>query len=467
MTAIHSVILCGGSGTRLWPLSRRNYPKQLLSLYGDESLLQSTVRRSALLPNVTGQTLVCSEAYRFLIAEQIQQLGIDASLLLEPVGRNTAPAIAVAAFQVLEDDPILLVLPSDHVIADGEAFADAVESAASLAEEGHLVTFGVEATRAHTGYGYLKAGSALANGHHVDAFVEKPDSATAERYLSEGGYYWNSGMFVFKASTYLDALAGHEPVVHERSKAASADLTIDLDFTRIKLEHFEACPSISIDYAVMERTERAAAVPLSAGWSDIGSYDSLWEAVAKDSMGNVTIGDVISESSTNCYIRAESRLVATACVRDLVIVETPDAVLVADREQSERVKDIVEELDSRGRVEHMEHRRVYRPWGYYEGIDDGDRHQVKHLLVKPGCSLSLQKHHHRAEHWVVVKGTARVTKGEEVFDLSENESTYIPVCEVHRLENPGRIPLSIIEVQSGSYLGEDDIVRLKDVYGRT
>ena len=464
--SVKAIVLCGGSGTRLWPLSRTKYPKQLLTLGADESLLQATVSRTLSIEQVDSIAVICNDEYRFLVAQQVRPLQARSEVLLEPFGRNTAPAVAIAAFMALEEDPLLLVLPSDHLVTDGQALANAVDIGIELAREGHLVTFGVKPDSAHTGYGYIQAGEKLGGGFGVMQFVEKPDLETATSYVADRRYYWNSGMFLYRASAFLEELARFEPEIHACCEKIAESLTVDLDFTRISAALFESCPAKSLDYAVMEHTKRAAVVPLNAGWSDIGSYESIWDVMDKDADGNVLDGDVVTRNTTNSYLHSEHRLVATVAVDNLIVIETPDAVLVADKSRSQEVKALVEELARSNRTEHAEHRRVYRPWGYYESVDSGDRFQVKHILVNPGSSLSLQKHHHRAEHWVVVSGTAQVTKGSEVFDLSENQSTFIPIGTTHRLENPGRIPLRIIEVQSGSYLAEDDIVRLDDVYGR-
>ena len=467
--SVQPVILCGGAGSRLWPLSRTRLPKQLLSFGGDESLLQATVERVRTFAESTVPTIICNDEYRFLVADHIRSLGLPGqTIILEPMGRNTAPAIAVAAFHALDADPNLLVLPSDQLLKDTAANQKAIAKASQLASLGHLVTFGIKPDTPHTGYGYVKGGQAIDDlGFVVDQFVEKPDSAAAETYVASGDYYWNSGMFVFKASVYLEALKRHAPDIHAACERAAGNLATDLDFIRIDATIFETCPSESIDYAVMEKTDAAAMVPLDAGWSDIGSHGSLWENLEQDGSANVLQGDVMAYGTTSSFVLAESRLVVTIGVDNLTIVETPDAVLVADKEKSQEVKQIVQNLAALGRTEHDEHQRVYRPWGFYESVSEGERFQVKHIEVKPGAALSLQKNHYRAEDWVVVSGTARVTKGKEVFEISEDQSTYIPIGEVNCLENPGKIPLSLIEVQSGSYLGEDDIVRFDDQYGRS
>ncbi|SDK97034.1 mannose-6-phosphate isomerase, type 2 [Franzmannia pantelleriensis] len=469
------VILAGGSGSRLWPLSRQHYPKQFLAL-GDQggvdvpaSLLQQTFARLDGLP-LTPALVVGSEPHRFLLAEQLRQAGVeDATLLLEPEGRNTAPAIACAALHARRDggDPLLLVLPADHLIRDCQAFQASVGAAASLAASGELVTFGVVPERAETGFGYIQRGARLGPaGYRLARFVEKPDRATAEGYLASGDYLWNSGMFVFRASRYLDELAARQPAMLAACRAAVEGAREDLDFLRLNAAAFCQSPADSIDYAVMEHADRAAVVPLEAGWSDIGGFQALWEASPKDADDNVVSGDVQLHDCRGLLVHAEQRLVSALGVEDLVIVETQDAVLVTPRRRSQEVKTLVEALLAAGRDEPVHHPRVHRPWGSYQAIERGQRYQVKHITVAPGGRLSRQLHHHRAEHWVVVSGTARVTLDDREFMLSENQSTYIPIGATHRLENPGKIPLELIEVQSGSYLGEDDIVRFEDIYGR-
>lgn len=465
------VILSGGSGTRLWPLSRKNLPKQFLALTGAATLFQQTVARAQSLPRVATPIVVCSENHRFLVAEQLQALGVSgASILLEPVARNTAPAIALAALQAVSQDPeaILLVLPADHLIGDTTNFTDAVQKALPLANDGWLVTFGIHPNAPETGFGYIRRGTPLGSGgYQVDAFVEKPDRATAESYLTAGTHDWNSGMFLFRASRLLEELAKQAPAIHSNVVTAFEGAHADLDFVRIDKDAFAAVPEQSIDYAVMERTTRAAVVPVSCGWSDIGTWAALWAASEHDDDGNRLEGDVLALDSNNSYVRSsDRRMVALLGVHDLVVVDTPDAVLVTTRDHAQDVRKVVDHLKAAGRSEPMFHRKVYRPWGSYDSIDVGDRFQVKRIVVKVGASLSLQKHHHRAEHWTVVSGTAEVTRNDEVFLLSENQSTYLPLGSVHRLSNPGKVPLELIEVQSGSYLGEDDIVRLEDVYGR-
>jgi len=464
------VIMAGGSGSRLWPLSRQLNPKQFLALADAQlSMLQATVLRLQGLP-VAPPCLICNEQHRFLVAEQLRQLDLEqAPLLLEPVGRNTAPATALAALQALSqaDDPILLVLAADHLIQDVEAFHASIRTALPLAEAGRLVTFGIVPTHPETGYGYIERGAALEpGGFAVGRFVEKPDPATARDYLASGDYFWNSGMFLLRASRYLEELERFQPAILEACRAALDTPQQDRRFVRVDPDAFAACPEDSIDYAVMEKTADAAMVPLDAGWSDIGSWSSLWDVSAKDAEGNVFRGDVLIQDSRNTYVHADSRLVAVVGVEDLVIVETKDALLVANKDRVQDVKKIVERIRESGRQEHINHREVYRPWGVYDSIDNGHRYQVKRITVQPGAKLSVQMHHHRAEHWIVVSGTARVTNGENTYLVAENQSTYIPVGQVHALENPGVIPLELIEVQSGSYLGEDDIVRFEDVYGR-
>jgi mannose-1-phosphate guanylyltransferase/mannose-6-phosphate isomerase len=481
---IQPVILSGGAGTRLWPLSREQYPKQLLSFRGEYTLLQQTAMRLSGLSSTVGQVaepiIVCNEQHRFMVAEQLHTIDCHpAVILLEPVGRNTAPALTVAALASIknDDDAILLVMPADHVITDINAYQQAVKEAINIANEGKLVTFGIVPTKAETGFGYIQKGNQIENSQaaHIKAFVEKPDEETARSYVDSGDYLWNSGMFVMRASVWLEQLESLNPEMLAACKDAFQGSTEDLDFYRLNRESFERCPGDSIDYAVMEKlgglqesigTPLAAVIPLNAGWSDLGSWSAVWEAGESGEYGNVTKGDVLTHHCQNSLIHAEYRLVAGIGLEDLMIVETADAVLVAHKDQAEDVKKIVEQLKVDERAERLMHRQVFRPWGSYEGVDAGERFQVKRIIVKPGASLSLQSHHHRAEHWIVVKGTAKVTCGEDTFLLSENESTYIPVGEKHRLENPGAIHLEIIEVQSGGYLGEDDIVRYEDVYGR-
>jgi mannose-1-phosphate guanylyltransferase / mannose-6-phosphate isomerase len=471
---ITPVILSGGAGTRLWPLSRELYPKQLLPLIGERTMLQQTILRLDGLATA-GAVIVCNDAHRFLVAEQLRQLAIEPrATVLEPFGRNTAPAIALAAHAALKGagaqasaiDPVLLVLPADHVIRDIPAFHEAVRTALPAAQSGMLATFGIVAHAPETGYGYIQRGESEGGVYRIARFVEKPDQERAREFVASGKYYWNSGMFLFRARRYLQELERLAPEMARICEAAFLGSRADLDFTRIDAALFEACPADSIDYAVMEKTADAVVVPLNAGWSDVGSWSSLHDASDADAHGNVTHGDVISEDTRGSYLYAESRLVAAVGLDNHVVVETKDAVLVAHKDRVHDVKKLVMRLKERGRYEHSLHREVFRPWGSYDSLENGPRFQVKRLKVKPGATLSLQMHHHRAEHWVVVAGTARITRGEEEFLLEENQSTYIPIGVRHRIENPGIIPLEIIEVQSGSYLGEDDIVRFEDKYGR-
>lgn len=472
MTTIFPVILSGGSGTRLWPLSREHYPKQLLALVGDRTMLQQTAMRLDGMADVAAPVVVCNEEHRFLVAEQLREIGrTPAAIILEPAGRNTAPALTLAALHLVKQDPdaIMLVMAADHVIQDVEAFQRAAAQALAAARDGYLATFGIVPTRAETGYGYIRQGEPLAGNSgawRVAAFVEKPDAEKAAGYVAAGNYLWNSGMFALRASIWLEELRQSAPKILGACEQAFGQGHRDSDFYRIQKEAFLACPSDSIDYAVMEKTGRAAVVPLAAGWSDIGAWSAIWETTEHDRHGNVIEGDVFTHDTRNALVIAQHRLVATVGLDDMIVVETPDAVLVAHKDRSQDVKEIVARLKQKKRSEYLMHRRVFRPWGSYEGIDAGDRFQVKRLIVLPGAAISLQLHHHRAEHWVVVKGTAKVTRGEEVVLLSENQSTYIPVGMKHRLENPGNIPLEIIEVQSGGYLGEDDIVRFEDRYNR-
>jgi len=462
------VILSGGSGTRLWPLSRGQYPKQFLPLVSENTMLQETLLRLSGLKQLQPPIAVCNEDHRFMLAEQLWEIHAKpAAIILEPIGKNTAPAVALAALSAQSPDDILLVLPADHVINNLEAFHTAVNQARELAEQGYLVTFGIVPTEPETGYGYIKrASSPQGAAFNVEAFVEKPDLETAKHYLQTGYYFWNSGMFAFKAGVYLAELEKFHPTMLATCKQALSTAKIDLDFVRLNKEIFSTCPSDSIDYAVMEKTDKAVVIPLDADWNDVGSWSALWDVTDKDDSGNAINGDVLTVDTKNSYIHAGSRLVAAIGVRDLVIIETADAVMVAPKDRVQEVKDIVAQLKNLGRKEANIHRKAYRPWGHYDSVDNGERHQTKRIVVKPGARLSLQKHHHRAEHWVVVKGTALVTKGEDKLLISENESIYIPLGIIHCLENPGVIPLEIVEVQSGSYLGEDDIVRIDDSYGR-
>lgn len=479
MTQILPVILSGGSGTRLWPLSREQYPKQLLPLCEQETLLQSTATRlvgfSGALEVVPQPLVVCNEEYRFITAEQLREAGKPAStLILEPVGRNTAPALTLAALAVADGDPVLLVMPADHVVTDRLAFQVAIDAGAQLAAAGAVVTFGIVPDRPETGYGYIQAGDPSHPGaQRVARFVEKPDAPTAERYVASGEYFWNSGLFMMRASVWLKAIGHYRPELLACCKAAMEKGASDADFRRVDKAEFEACQSISIDYAVMEKLPSDAdlgiashVVPMSCGWSDVGAWDALWLVANKDAAGNATRGDVMLRDSSGSLVMADGRMVACIGIDDMVVIETPDAVLVARKERTQEVKQIVARLKREGRSEAATHRKVYRPWGWFDSIDSGPRFQVKRIVVKPGASLSLQMHHHRAEHWIVVTGTARVTRGDEVILVSENQSTYIPLGTKHRLENPGKVPLEMIEVQSGAYLGEDDIVRFGDSYGR-
>lgn len=465
------LILSGGSGTRLWPVSRKNMPKQFLSLAGQGTLFQQTIARTRALPDVAAPIVVASDDHRFLAAEQLREAGVEGGqVVLEPLARNTAPAIALGALEALkrDADAMLLVLPADHLITDTAAFVAAVERAVPSARDGWLVTFGIRPDRAETGFGYICRGESIGNdAFRVQRFVEKPDHATAEGYLADGSYDWNSGMFLFRADRYLEELGQHAPAMLAAVRAAHAKASTDLDFVRVDKDAFAAVPEDSIDYAVMEKTTRAAVIPVACGWSDIGSWSALWLAGKRDADGNLREGDTLTVDTKGSLLRSHPRhLIATVGVDDLVVVTTPDATLVARRDAAQDVKKIVAQLKSAGRSEHAFHRVVHRPWGSYDSLEAGDRFQVKRIVVKPGASLSLQKHHHRAEHWIVVSGTAEVTCDDKVFLLSENQSTYIPLGSKHRLRNPGKVALELIEVQSGSYLGEDDIVRFDDVYGR-
>ncbi len=482
MIQVTPVILCGGSGTRLWPLSRTGFPKQFLCLTGNESLFQQAAQRLAALGNdsiqVAAPVIVSGEDHRFLASEQLREVDIAlGTALLEPTGRNTAPALTLAALAAVQNgqDPVLVVTPADQTIANPAAFTAAVQQAIAQAEQGHIVILGVTPDKPETGYGYIHTETSgslplLANVYKVQAFVEKPDQARAEGYIKEGGFYWNAGMFVLKASVWLAAIEQFAPAILQATRTAWAARKTDGIFVRPGKAEFEAIPSESVDYAVMEHCPGSAfpiyMVPLDAGWNDLGAWDAVWQVQPKDAQGNAHVGDVLHTDSHNTLVHASSRLVALVGVTDLVVVETADAVLVTSKSRSQNVKHIVYQLTAQKREEHTLHRKVHRPWGWYDSIDEGGRFKVKRIQVKPKASLSLQKHHHRAQHWIVVKGTAEITNGEKVLLLTENQSTYIPLGEVHRLANPSTIPLEIIEVQSGSYLGEDDIVRFEDTYGR-
>ncbi len=465
---IQPVIMAGGYGTRLWPLSRQLNPKQFLRLNGDMTMLQATIQRLEGIEHAP-PCIICNEEHRFLVAEQLRQLDLtDASILLEPEGRNTAPAIALAALQAMRggEDPVLLVLAADHLIRNVAAFRDSILQALPIASAGKLVTFGIVPDAPETGYGYIQRGDSLGHGFSVARFVEKPDMETASSYIASGDYFWNSGMFMFRASVYLKALETLQPEMLAACREAIGKAKHDLDFIRVDRESFVACPSESIDYAIMEKTDSAVMVPMDAEWSDIGSWSALWDVSEKNQDGNAIHGDVLTVSTSNSLIHSEHRLVATVGVDDLVIVETKDAVLVAHKDMVQSVKEVVAMIKEQGRSEYVSHREVYRPWGMYDSIDHGERYQVKRITVKPGGKLSVQMHHHRAEHWVVVSGTAKVFNNDKTYFVTENESTFIPIGQIHSLENPGKVPLELIEVQSGGYLGEDDIVRFEDKYGR-
>ncbi len=475
---VQPVIIAGGSGTRLWPLSRAQYPKQFLVLHGNTSLFQQAVTRLSSLgtadTTIAAPTVVGNDDHRFLVLDQLRELKLSPSaLLLEPTGRNTAPAVTLAALHAIENgnDPILVVTPADQTVTNEAAFTAAVQQAILVAAEGAIVILGITPDRPETGFGYIRTSAGDERSLKVSEFVEKPNLATAERYLTEGGYYWNSGMFVMRASVWLKALETFRPDIAAATQSAWAVKAIDASFVRPGKAEFSAIPSESVDYAVMEKCPREPAfsirmVPLNAGWSDLGAWDAVWQVSSKDSSGNASVGDALIRDSSDTLVHATSRLVSVVGMSNVVVVETPDAVFVTDRSRSQEVKQIVGQLQESGRTEQTLHRLVHRPWGWYDSIDSGSRFQVKRIMVKPGASLSLQKHHHRAEHWIVVSGTAEVTNGDQIILLSENQSTYIPLGQVHRLANPGKVPLEIIEVQSGSYLGEDDIVRFEDTYGR-
>ena len=465
------VILLGGSGTRLWPVSRKNHPKQFLNLTGDQTLLQATLSRLDGIDGLESSIIVCNEEHRFTTAEQLTEINRDlGDIILEPVGKNTAPAVTVAALQALHqhDDVLLLVLPADHVIRNTQAFQDAVKLAAHAAEKNSLVTFGIVPVKPETGYGYIKKGEPVGDScYKVEKFVEKPDLATAKSYLESGEYYWNSGMFLFKASLFLQELEQFHPDMMSCCKKSLGQAEHDLDFIRLHKESFESCSSDSIDYAVMEKTANAVTIPLNAEWSDVGSWDALWEIEEKNADGNVLSGDVLTHDTHDCLVKAENKLVTLVGVDDLVVIETKDAILVAAKDKVQDVKAIVQELCKTNRSEAALHREVYRPWGKYDGVDRGERFQVKRITVKPGESTSMQMHYHRAEHWIIVSGVAEVTCGEKVFLCTENQAAFIPQGSKHRIANPGKLPIVMIEVQTGSYLGEDHIVRLDDQYGRT
>ena len=464
------VIMAGGTGSRLWPLSRELYPKQFLSLVSEHTMLQDTVSRLQ-WDNFESPIIICNEEHRFIAAEQLRQINVKPNgIILEPEAKNTAPAIALAAFHAmtLDEDPILVVLAADHVIENSKAFNQSIKDALPLAENGKLVTFGIVPTKPETGYGYIKKGAIIEGSHayQIESFFEKPNKEAAQDYLDSNDYLWNSGMFMFRASTVINELSLNHKDIVIAVEQSLANSTEDMDFIRINPENFAASPSISFDYAVMETTNNGAIVPLDADWSDIGSWSSLWEISEKNNNNNVLKGDTVTIDTSNCYINSEHRLVATIGIKDLAVIDTKDALLITSKQRSQDVKLIVSELKSKGRKEFKIHREVFRPWGKYDSIDQESRYQVKRITVKPGEKLSKQMHHHRAEHWIVVSGTAKVTNGDKEIMLTENQSTYIPIGEIHALENPGMIPLELIEVQSGSYLGEDDIVRFEDRYGR-
>lgn len=468
MSKIVPVIMAGGNGTRLWPLSRTQYPKQFLKLISNElTMFQETLKRLESL-ECDDVIVLCNEEHRFLVAEQLREVGVSATIILEPVGKNTAPAIALAAIieKNKNNDSILLVLAADHVINNVNGFIDSVRKATVLAENNKLVTFGITPTHPETGYGYIKKGSDFLTGNIIDKFVEKPDAQTAIEYVNSNQYFWNSGMFMFNVTCYLTELEKFADDIYKACSNAVGEITTDLDFIRISKKEFLNCRSESIDYAVMENTNDSVVVELDAGWSDVGSWGALWDVLKKDSNGNVLKGDVLNIESSDCFIQSENKLIATLGLQDIIIVDTKDAVLVAAKNRVQDIKKLVEKLKDQNRNEHFAHREVYRPWGKYDSIDYSRRYQVKRITVKPGEKLSVQMHHHRSEHWIVVSGTAKIHKGTESFLLTENQSTYIPVGEIHALENPGKLALELIEVQSGSYLGEDDIVRFEDLYGR-
>ncbi len=467
-TKVIPVILSGGSGTRMWPLSRSHYPKQFLPLASDQSMLQETITRLPDRDDIAEPMIICNENHRFMVARQLRERGIGTTaIILEPFGRNTAPAATLAALSATNPDDILLVLAADHSIRDRNALATAIHAAVELAMADQLVTFGIVPSAAKTGYGYIRRGKNVGDSaYRVEHFVEKPDKTAAEDFLSSGEFYWNSGMFTFKAGCFLHEIAKHQPAISNHCRQALDNARKDMGFTRIDREVFDRCPSDSIDYAVMEKTSQAVVVPLDAGWNDVGSWSSLWEVSDKDAHGNRIYGDVLAYDSRNNLLHSEKRLVAAVGLENTVVVETPDAVMVAARDRVQDVKQIAEQLKATNRAEAEAHRKVHKPWGWYDCIDAGSRHQVKRICVDPGAKISYQMHHHRAEHWVVIKGTAKITLDGKVFILKEDESTYIPIGCKHRLENEGKLPLEIIEVQTGSYLAEDDIVRFDDDYGR-
>lgn len=461
------VILAGGSGTRLWPLSRTQFPKQFLPLYSDFSLLQDTVKRLGAVPNVT---IICNEQHRFLVAEQMRQIDQQSHIILEPIGKDTAPAITLAALEAISQgrgEENLLVLAADHIIIDNKAFKDAIAKANELAAMGQLVTFGIVPDRAHTGYGYIKKGDSYReNSYKVDSFVEKPDLTTAQSYLDSGEYLWNSGMFMFRADRFIEEIEKFRPDILESCKLSLAGKNTDHEFLRVEEETFKLCPKESVDYAVMEKTDSTVMVPLNAGWNDLGNWDAMWEIHEKDEDNNALSGDAMVMDTKNSLVYSDDRLVSVLGVEDLVVVDTKDAVLVAHRDRLQDIKKMVATLKEKNRMEHFQHREVYRPWGKYDSVDNSSRFQVKRITVKPGAKLSVQMHHHRAEHWIVVSGTAKVNVDGKDSLITENESIYIPITAIHSLENPGKVPLELIEVQVGSYLGEDDIVRFEDKYGR-
>lgn len=464
MTKIKAVIMAGGSGSRLWPLSRATHPKQFIALNGEDTMLQATVKRLSGL-NIRSLIIICNEEHRFLVAEQMRQIDKLGSIILEPIGRNTAPALALAAFLSDEDD-LLLVLAADHIIENSQLFISTIKESIPLAELNNFVTFGIVAGSPHSGYGYIKRGRKEGIGFKVSEFVEKPSINFAQEYVNSGDYYWNSGMFLVKASLYLMELSKFSPKIYENCQLAVKEIERDLDFIRVSKDKFIKCPNKSIDYAIMEKTNNAVVVPMDVGWNDVGSWSSLWETSEKDSNGNATYGDVMIQDSSNLYIRTDGILVAAIGLEDLVLVATKDAIMVAHKDSVQNIKIITKSLEALDRDELAINREVHRPWGKFDKIDSGECYQVKRITVNPGAKLSLQMHRHRAEHWVVVSGTAIVTKDNKTFLLSENESTYIPVGVIHSLENPGKVKLELIEVQSGKYLGEDDIIRLDDRYGR-